>query len=221
MFVTSLPGLRARLCWLCKLPSKSGALFFFSFFCYPNWTCQLAFKSMHKNAANKETNCIFIWRLLPAVTAQNKSTHMNQTEYHANSWPTASVLQLSLFSQRYPEVAHHVVNTWSGCIMWLQFSMLSLTCVWPTYWVSWLSHRGYQTSVHCLKPDSFSWEDIGWPQRVSPSGGWLSGWVWSDSCPGDGRTERWSWRKDQWYLGNLSPSAWHLGRGAALFSKWN
>lgn len=175
MFVTSLPGLRARLCWLCKLPSKSGALFFFSFFCYPNWTCQLACKSMHKNAANKETNCIFIWRLLPAVTAQNKSTHMNQTEYHANSWPTASVPQLSLFSQRYPEVAHHVVNTWSGCIMWLQFSMLSLTCVWPTYWVSWLSHRGYQTSVHCLKPDSFSWEDIGWPQRefLQVVGGWV------------------------------------------------
>lgn len=143
-----------------------------------------------------------------------KTTHVNQTEYHVNSWPTASALQFSLFSQRYPEVARHVLNTWSGCIMWLQFPTLSLTCVWPSCRVSWLSHRGYQTSAPRLKGRLIQlrrcWVAL---ERVSPKGGWLSGWVWADSCPGDWRTERWNWQEDQWYLGNLSPAAQHPSAG--------
>lgn len=219
MFVTSLPGLRARLCWLCKLPSKSGALFFFSFFCYPNWTCQLACKSMHKNSANKETNCIFIWRLLPAVTAQNKSTHnWIPCKQLTHSLSPAVESLFSEISRSCLSCRKHLIWMYHVAAVLYAESDLRLTHI-----LSLLTFSQRLPNICSLSETRLIQLRRHWvaSERISPSGGWLSGWVWADSCPGDGRTERWSWRKDQWYLGNLSPSAWHLGRGAALFSKWN
>lgn len=101
--------------------------------------------------------------------------------------------------------------------MWPQFLTASLACIWPSHWVCWLWHK---PNICLLSENRLLQLGRHWvaSQNVSPSGGWLSGWVWADSCPGDWRIERWSLLAHYWYLVCLCPAV--RDRGSASFSKW-
>lgn len=79
---------------------------------------------------------------------------------------------------------------------------LSLTRVWPCTGFPHFagSHKGYQTSaVSQIRLIQQRRHRVA-SQKTSPSGGWLSGRMWADSCSEDWRNKRWSRLADHRYL---------------------
>lgn len=157
---------------------------------------------------------------MPIVIWHKMKTHVNQTKYHVTADTQPEPRRLVPCSQRYPEVAHYVLNTWSGCIMWPHFFSPSLTCVWSSHWVSSLCPLTQRLPNICsLSQTRLIQLRRHWmaSQKVSLSGGWLSGRMWADSCPGDWRNQRWSRLADHWYLPCCSG---RIGGGAHLANWW-
>lgn len=160
-------------------------------------------KQRRKSSKQRQKVCLQIRPNACSHLAQNETAHVNKTKYHVTADPQPEPCRSVPCCRRYPEVAHNVLNTWSGCIMWLQIFTPSLTCVWPSHWVSSLCPLTQRLPNICSLSETRliqlrrHWVAV---QKVSPSGGWLSGRMWADSCPGDWRNERWSRLADHWYL---------------------
>lgn len=159
-----------------------------------------------KNVANKDTKCILKSSLSPAVIlARHKTSHVRQTKCHITADPQPYPCRPVPCSQRYPDVAHDALNPWPGWLIWLQFFTPSLTRFWPSHCVSWLclpiqklpNICAVETKLIQLRRHQVA------SQRVSPSGGWLRGWVWADYLP---RTVC------EWLGGEASFSKWMIFR---------
>lgn len=79
----------------------------------------------------------------------------------------------------------------------------ALTRVWPSHWASSLcQHAQRRPNICSVSPSRLIRQRRHWVALRSDSltGGWLSGRMWADSCPGDWRNDRWSRLADHRYL---------------------
>lgn len=156
-----------------------------------------------KSSKQRPKVCFQIRTNACSLLAQNKTTHVKSTKYHVTADPHPEPCRSFPWCQRYPKVTRGVWKTRYGCIMWVQFFTPSLTRVWPSHWVSSLCRLTQRLPNICsLSESRLIQQRRHWvaSQRASPSGGWLSGRMWADSCPGDWRNERWSRLADRCYL---------------------
>lgn len=129
----------------------------------------------HKNVENKDRVYLQIRPIACSHLAKDKTTHVNQNKNHVTADPQPS--RSVLCSQRFPEVTHNILNMClyhvAAVLLLLAWHVLDPHTGSPDFSYT----QSYQTSAPCLRPNSYSLEKTSGGEKVSPSGGWLSGRV--------------------------------------------